>query len=237
MIPSTILGLAFFAACLGPGYVFIRVAERREARPKRSDLLEAVEMVVVGSLTSLLCATIVLTAGARWNLVDTRALAESPGTYLLTAPVSGLGSLGALGILSYGLAWGVARFLARGKEAAFRPGGNSWEQVFWEDRPSARHVAIVTVELRDGRKVVGRLRSFTAESGDNRELALGWPIAVQATTSSHLVQTADAFLTVRERDILYISGRYCLPDSEGSQGNGTVPRALLRPEVPSTAPG
>lgn len=49
----------------------------------------------------------------------------------------------------------------------------------WIDLPDPLS-PILTVELKDGRKVVGALRGFTAERTDNRELALTRPIAATA---------------------------------------------------------
>jgi hypothetical protein len=66
----------------------------------------------------------------------------------------------------------------------------------------------VTIELRDGRKCAGVLAGFTSQLDESRELALVAPIAMTPQKGGALVKTRDAFLLLREQDILYVAGRY-----------------------------
>jgi hypothetical protein len=67
---------------------------------------------------------------------------------------------------------------------------------------------LLTVELKDGRRVVGVARSFTYEFADNRELALRSPLAVQLRADTPLIDSDDAFIVLRENEISSIAGRY-----------------------------
>ena len=208
MIPNTLLGLVLFAASLGPGYVYLRVAEKRAPRADRSALVEAVEMVTLGGLFSLLAALVVLVLGHTTHALDTTALGKHANEYFLHHPVRGLGSLMLLFLLSYGGAAVSASIANPQRDAVVRPGSNAWQEAFWRRRPTPNHIAIVTIELRDGRKATGILGGFTTELLDSRELALHSPIAVQASPNAEAHETEDAFMVIREADVLYVAGRY-----------------------------
>jgi hypothetical protein len=190
VIPGTLLGALFLAACLVPGFVFLRVIETRRARAERSALLEAVELTGVGAAASLVAVTIVLVVVREYDIVHTSELAADPGTYVLEHPLRGLGSLLASFALSCFLTWLSARgfFSLRHKlrsrraqsrptrRVVFEPAGSTWARVFDEDRPSNDTDVIATLELTDGRLLAGRVRSYTAQLEDDRELALVRPL-------------------------------------------------------------
>lgn len=209
MVPSSFLGLILFAASLGPGFVYLRVAERKAPRAERSALAEAVEMLAIGSLASLAAALVVLIAGDLVGVLDTKQLSTRGANYFLDEPTRGLGSLLAAFALAYFAAWGAATLVHAGQEATNAPSGNAWQQAFRLNKASTKDVAVVTVELRDGRKVVGVLGHFTSELREGRELCVVAPIAVQASGAGNpLTKTEDQFLVLREADVLYVSGRY-----------------------------
>jgi hypothetical protein len=209
VIPGTLLGALFLAACLVPGFIFLRIAEQRSKQASRSTLLEAVELAGVGAAASLSAATITLLVVTRWlDAVDASALADDPGRYLLLHPARGLGPMLASFALSCVLAWAAAQMVFVRHQSVFHPGGTSWIQALWEDRPSAEHVVLVTIELTDGRRVIGLVRSFTTEFVDNREITLGPPIGAQANPAAQMVQLDDDFLILREDEIASIVGRY-----------------------------
>jgi hypothetical protein len=208
VIPSNLVGLVLFAASLGPGYVYVRVAEKRKPRPDRSALVETVEMIAIGGMASTLAALIVLSVGDALDALDTGALANSAKDYLLAEPVRVLGSLVVLFALSYGGAAIAALLMHRRHRAVFKPGTNAWQEVFWWGRDSRTDVTLAHIELRDGRRIAGKLRTFTAESEDNREIALVSPIAAQTTRGGRMEHVADRFVVLREADILYITGGY-----------------------------
>lgn len=208
MIPNNLVGLVLFAASLGPGYVYVRVAERRDPRADRSALVEAVEMVSIGAMASLVGALVVLAVGDLTDLLKAQQIARDPTAYLVAEPVRGLSALLLLFALAYLLAWAAARAVHRRRAAAHVPGTTGWWEMFHRLRPSEDHLTFVIVELRDSRKVGGVLRSFTSQHDDNRELVLGRPIGVATTKNPKFVRTDDEFLIVREQDVLYVSGQY-----------------------------
>jgi Family of unknown function (DUF6338) len=80
VIPSTLLGLVAFAASLGPGYVDVRVSEKREPRHERTQLLEAAELIVIGGLASSLAALVVLSLAHAAHVVDVQRLSNDGWT-------------------------------------------------------------------------------------------------------------------------------------------------------------
>ncbi|MGH2942007.1 MAG: DUF6338 family protein [Solirubrobacteraceae bacterium] len=224
MIPGTLLGALFLAACLVPGFIFLQIAERRRAQPSRSNLLEAVELTGVGAATSLIAATLVL-LGSRWlEVVDVSALLDDPGRYLLLHPARGLGPMLVTFGLSCVLAWAAGRLLFVRRESVFHPGSTAWIEAMWDARPSEGHFVLVTVELIDGRRVAGLVRGFTTELDDNREIALHRPIGAQANQNTKMVETGDDFLVLREKQIASIAGRY-IPPAAASDPKGSPVRS------------
>jgi uncharacterized protein DUF6338 len=211
VIPGTLLGALFLAACLVPGYIFLQCAERRRASLSRSTLLEAVGLTGVGAATSLVAVTIVL-ALARWSGVfDPSALADDPGRYVLLHPIRVLGPMLVAFAGSCGLAWIAAQVAYAGDPSVFRPGTTAWNQVLWGERTSVDDQVVLTIELTDGRRVAGILRNFSVELEDNREIAIAKP-AWQATADAPLVASENAdFLILREERIASITGRYIAP--------------------------
>src|SRR4051794_22864526 len=100
MIPGTLLGALFLAACLVPGFVFLLEGQRRRPQRVRSAVIEVVELAGVGGAASLLAAIVVLGVGREIDLVDPSALADDAGRYVLLHPFHGLGSVAALLALS-----------------------------------------------------------------------------------------------------------------------------------------
>jgi hypothetical protein len=193
------------------------VAERRKPRAERSDLVEAVEMVAIGAFASLAAATVVLLIGDWTGWLEPSRIARDAGDYLVAHPLRGLGALLAVLALGYVLALGAAHLSHRKSPVAVAPGATAWYLAFWSTRarggvrPTAKHLAAVTVELRDNRRVVGMLASFTAEAADDRELVLAAPILTQVTRAHPLDRIDDAFLVLHERDMASISGRFIDP--------------------------
>lgn len=210
MIPGTLLGALFLAACLVPGFIYLRVAEQHRARLSRSTLLEAVELAGIGAATSLVACTLVLMLTRWWGVVDAGALADDPGRYLLFHPVRVLGpTLAAFG-LSWAIAWVVAQLMFAKSEPMVDPAATVWGRTFWDSRPSEQHVVVATVELKDRRRVAGQLSGFSIELEDSRELALARPIAA-SLPGQPLVEVEDDFVILREEQIASIAGNYVLP--------------------------
>jgi hypothetical protein len=212
LAPTTLVGLAFFVASLGPGFVYLRVAERRRPTPERSALAEAVEMVILGAAISLLSALLVLAvAGTDW--LAWKALIERPQRQIDDHPFRLLGPLAAALVISYIAAW-IARVVVNAPKPKIVPTGlTRWQQAFWRDRPSDQHSAIVTAELRDGRTFTGMVRGFTVQEAENRELLLHAPLAVRRRSDALPEEIQDAFVVIREEEVLYLAGRYWPPPS------------------------
>jgi hypothetical protein len=211
VIPGTLLGALFLAACLVPGFVFLRIGERRRARLTRSALLEAVELAGVGATASLVSVMAVLSLGRWWEFLDTSALADDPARYLLTQPLPGLGSLLGIIALSCALASLAALVVFVTRESVFEPSGSTWVRAFYEDRPPDKPTVMATIELTDGRLLAGPVRSFSAQLDENRELALGAPLAASAGAGEPLSPVGGDFIVVREKQIAAITGRYLDP--------------------------
>lgn len=203
MIPSTLVGLVLFAASLGPGYFYVRETERRVARAERSQLLEAVELVVIGSLVTTIVSMLVLTGTRAISLVDTSVLRREGAAYLLLHPLRGLSVLTAIFALSYGAAWAAAWAVHFRDWRSQRP-GSVWRHVLGRDKKT--HIAIATVELRDGRMVQGQIESYTLDpSAEPRELALRKPIRERLPGSTQEKIIDDDFLILGEQDLLYVA--------------------------------
>lgn len=211
MLPGTLLGFVLFIASLGPGYVYVRVAERHDPRPERSQLAEAVEMAIFGAVATTMSAAVILMISGSTGLLDLSALVERPRAYLIAEPMRVLATLLATGGASYALAWTVGVIRHREEQAVVHPGRTMWLEMLWHAKPSQAHSTIATVELRDGRTVVGMVGGFTAQDSEQRELALQAPLAARSGTGE-FEPLPDTFLLIREDDILYLTGKYWPPD-------------------------
>jgi hypothetical protein len=218
VIPSTTLGLVVFLAALGPGYVYLRVAERRTARPERSGLVEAVELVVIGALASSLTLLVVVSIADTLNAIDVRSLSSAPRRYFDRHTLTVLWLLALALALAYVVAYVAARSMHRHRRPTIRPGGTSWQTAFDFGRPTKDHVVVVNLELRDHRLFAGILGGFTVDEQDNREIWLVAPLAVRKGPRAEAqVMVGDEFIIVRESDIVTVTGRYLPGKAETSR--------------------
>lgn len=178
MIPGSFVGLLLFVLAVAPGWLWIRVAERRQVRPDRSALLETAELVATGVVFTTIAAiaVVVVGTGVGW-LPDLREVTAVGSTFVHDEPYrSGLTVVAVLG-LSLAGAFGAARFVYRGREASLVPAGSVWRDVFGEGgegRP-----IFVSTTLVDGRVVDGYLYSYSTDAdGGDRDLGLQAPIYV-----------------------------------------------------------
>lgn len=204
MIPGTFLGLVLFVASLGPGYVFLATTERRRPRRDQSQLGEAVQMAVIGAMASGSAALAVLGSG----VIEKSRLASEGGHYFLLQPTRGLGALLLFFLLAYLGAWLAARIWCLGLPKSRHPAATGWQLAFADRREDRSDLTILTVEMADGRRVTGVLGDFTGTAGDDRELVLVPPLAVQVEHSTKAVELNDNFLVLREAEIRAITGRY-----------------------------
>lgn len=178
MIPANLVGLTLFVLAVAPGWVWVRVAEKRQVRPDRSSLLEAAELVVTGVIFTAVAAALVAGIGNRIGWIpELRELTARGSTFAQDEPYR-IGATAAIVFaLSLATAYGTARLVYRGKDASLVPAGSVWRDVFGEGgkgRP-----IFVSAALEDGRVVEGYLYSYSTDSeGSDRDLALQAPIYV-----------------------------------------------------------
>ena len=224
MIPDTTVGLVVFLAALGPGYVYIRIAEKRRPRPERSGLLEAVELIVIGAAASTVALLVTVWLADVVGAINAHALASQLTPYFHRNTLAVVGLVLVVLVVAYSLAGTIAWLIYRRESVSIRPAGTSWYDAFWESRPARSDVVVVTVELRDQRRIIGVLRSFSTGLEDSRELGLCAPIGVQAGPRAKPTTTDDRFIVLREADVLAVSGRYV--------AGATPPRVTRRHRFP-----
>jgi hypothetical protein len=169
---------------------------------------ELVELVVVGGLASLLAAGIVLSVVNATGFVNTSLVREDFAQYVLTQPLRVFVSFLAFYAFAYGIAFSLALFSFRGDIKAIEPGSSAWIRTMWVDLPNKKKPPVITVELKDGRKFAGGLRTFTGTPEEDREIALARPIKVKVGPHAETVELSDDFIVFREDDIALLSGRY-----------------------------
>ena len=207
MVPSTLLGLLVVAASIGPGYLFVRVAEKRNPRPERSAILELAELVSVGGLSSALALLVGLLVSERTGWVDLHALAKNGSRYVLEHPGHGLGFfLSVLGA-SYAGAGLSALLVNKGLPASLAR-HSAWHELLSSD--GGTREVFATIELKDGRVVAGFVRFYTVEQAarDEREIVLGQPLSARTKGASTYVPVEDNLIALSAADIAALSVKY-----------------------------
>jgi len=217
VIPNTLLGLLLLLlAGLGPGYVYVLVAERREPRIERSPLLEVAGLLTVGALTTGTAALTVLIFTQATGLLDVRALVENGSKYVAMELVPSLVALVVILGLSYGGAITLALAVHRGKEATLYPNRSVWWQTIGQAKTSGPVFA--TVELKDGRIVDGYVSAYTIDSdAGRRDLALQRPLFVRQSGRSDRAPLDVDYIILPDSQIVYLSlqrHRNSAPDRE-----------------------
>jgi Family of unknown function (DUF6338) len=172
MIPSTLLAAILFAASIGPGYVWIRVAERRAARPARTGLLEAAELIFVGSVASTVSFLVVIAIAAHYSWFDSNGFASQGHKYLLRHPSASLAIAVAGLTLAYTATWVVARIVHFRQLPTIGLGFSGWYRAL---TPRQKDVRVwVTADLRDGSTITGWYYGTTVEEvePEKRDLLL-----------------------------------------------------------------
>jgi hypothetical protein len=179
VVPGNLLGLALFVLAVTPGYIYLRVAERRAPRPERSPLLLTVELIVIGTGATLLT---VLGIAGLLGLLSVEPV--DVGEWLRTGSVYANSHLLPLTLvfcvvivlsnLGTGL---VAYWLHKGKRPGFQPSGSVWTEIMTRD--AGENDVFLSLQLKSGAKVEGYLHSFPLERIDaDSEIALQPPIFV-----------------------------------------------------------
>jgi hypothetical protein len=211
VLPSTILGVLLAVAALGPGFLYVSVAERAQPRPQRSTLFEAVEMAVLGATSTLVALLATVAVAEATNSLDFDALARNGGREILRDPLPWLVGIAGLLAISYATIFAVAKLRYRSK-ASHVPAGTAWQMIFHEHRPAGED-AFVTAYLRNGAQITGRVEMSTAPLEQSRELGLRGPFGIRDTPSSPPRELRQDFLIVREAELLYLAGHYAPPSS------------------------
>jgi hypothetical protein len=190
VIPTSLLAVVVFAASIGPGYVWVSVAETRKPRRQRTQLLELAELVIVGGLASTLSFLVVASISSWRGWLDTEAIASDGTRYLLRHPSTGLGiTLAGLGLAYLG-AYGIARFRYRGKPPIIEHGYSAWHRMLGHE--SGRS-AYATVDLRDVDLVL---------------MAASKPIKIRASGSDEIFDSPDRAILLNGADVLSVSVSY-----------------------------
>lgn len=215
MAPKDLLGFLLLVAAFSPGYIYVRIAERRHVRPPRSSLIEGVELVSIGALASSVAALIVIAVGDWTHGLDTTRLFRNAGDYAGMEPVRCLVAVIVVALIAYGLAAGAAAvFNSRTTPSTGErvvPGGTVWQQLLRTGKAEDRRV-VLNVELRDGRILTGIAHAWTAHDAEHREIAIrrpasGGTMLMREKVGAPLTPIADDFIVLREDDILGLYGR------------------------------
>lgn len=228
-MPETLLGLVLFAASVGPGYLFLRIAERWEPQRKLSSLQEAAELVVIGAIASVLAALIVLLVGEAIGGIDSEQLVADRFTYVIREPGTSLLALVAFLIVSYGSTAVIAYLrytpfdVKREHRREIHPADDPWFKAFSRDAPSD-HTAAVTLGMRDGRRIDGILSAFSMEDSGRRGIVLAPPIGGHITVAESVEAERKSLksdrLVLDEDDVREIFVRYFPLDAPGSADGG-----------------
>lgn len=86
MVPTSVVGVLVFVASVGPGYVYVKILERWRPYTQRTALRESAQIVVAGSLATLVAVVVALIVGKTFNFISTNSLARHPGRYVVNQP-------------------------------------------------------------------------------------------------------------------------------------------------------
>jgi hypothetical protein len=209
VITDTLFGLVAFAAAAGPGYLYVRLAERREPRRDRSQLQEAAELVFVGVLATAIGLLGSLALWEAVGLIDGGSLSGDLGHYLLAHPMRGFVVLATALTISYAGVWMLVLWVFGATESIY-PDDSAWYSAFRRQAPKD-HGVLVTLTLGDGRAITGALSTFTIAPDKKREILLNAPenrpIFLQ-DVDGVARGLPDAFIVVQGTEIQFLSGRY-----------------------------
>jgi hypothetical protein len=175
MLPGAPIALFALAALL-PGWIFVRLAERRAPRPERSGLAELVELAAVGFST--VAISVLAVASLSWTripgLFNVRLWAILRGDYLGRHIGSAL--LSAVLVATVSCALAIALFFAiyRFKSKGVRPGSTVWYDAL--GRTPAGKRAWVGIHRVDGSLVEGFLWSYSYTDEERSGIALQPPM-------------------------------------------------------------
>lgn len=219
MIPSTLTGVAILAAVLIPGYCWTVVADRRRVRSARSGVLDAVDVLVVGTVSVFLSAGAVFGFGEAVDVVPgLREFVNDPVGDLRANPWrTGLAAVLVVALASIGSAIAV-RMRFQDSPDSLHP-ESVWRRVFSHGNAEALSVS---VELTTGDTIEGYLWEYSLGIEGERDLALQKPISVRyAVTDEFVRQDIDAVViprsNVRLITLLYVHDPVSIAPGEHDQ--------------------
>lgn len=222
-MPNTLFGVLVFVAALGPGFVYVQIAERARPRQSRSAIGESVELVVIGAMATTFSSLLVFGLGDATGLLAVQDLANHGWKVLTEDTWRWLAAFTLVLALSYGAVWASARARYR-QVSGHDPAGAGWNRAFSDQRP-ADHYAVATAHFRDGVKITGYVLGWTSHLADSRELLLGEALAIQGPNDAEPRRMPRAFVLIREDDLLYLAGQY-VPRQDTGEPEGRT-RSLL----------
>jgi Family of unknown function (DUF6338) len=211
VIPSTLLGLVVLAASIGPGYVWVLVAETRVPRSRRTQLLEVAELIVIGGSASTLAFIVTLSFASWVSLIDTDALATDGTDYVLRHPARGLGVVLVGLALAYAAAYVAARIVYRKRPSIIGHGHSAWHSLLTAAKNRA---AWATVDLRNGTTISGWAYLWTVDEVPpaERDLVLisafGKRLKIRPPNSDTVFDSPDSAVALNGADVLSISASY-----------------------------
>lgn len=209
MILATLASLVILAVTAAPGRVFERRADERAPRHFRSSFAEYIELVMIGSATSLFAVLVVVLFAGAIGQFDLGEFFKGPGDYVKSEPwrIVGCGFVAA--VLSFVFADLAARILnpksKKPDQSAYRQ-HTIWFDSFEKERPKDKTVS-VAIELSDGVQLSGILRAFSPTESDDRELKLQ-PFTIRRPGQAVTEFPEDQFLVLRESQVRYLAGEY-----------------------------
>ena len=210
MIPSTLLAVVVFAASIGPGYVWVSVAETRTPRRPRTQLLELAELVIVGALASTVAFLVVASIAIWRGWLDTDAIASDGTEYLLRNPTTALSVVFAGLALAYLGAYLFARLRYWGKPPIIEHGYSAWHRMLGHTRGRSTYA---TVDLRDGTTVAGWVYLCTVDEVPPAErdlvlMAASKPIKIREAGGERFFDSSDRAILLNGADVVSVSARY-----------------------------
>jgi Family of unknown function (DUF6338) len=176
LLPNAPLALLALLALL-PGWLFVRLAERRGPRPERSSLAELLELAAVGF--SAIAVSALAVAGLSFAihswLFDVREWAHERHQYLGEHLGSALISTALGVVLSCVLVVLLYLVIYGRRSAGFKPGSSVWVDTLGSAPRDKQNW--LGVQRRDGSLIEGLLLSYPAGSDEDiREISLTRPI-------------------------------------------------------------
>lgn len=213
MIPSGAFAAALLVALI-PGWVFLKLRERRDAALPRNGLDELLEIFAVGLSTTgaAVLAWLLLPRSSTGWLLDPQALADA-GTGVLADNVRQTAlTLAVVLLLALLLAAGAA-WLAGARTKSRFARVTVWTGALAEEDDKVRWMGL---HLRDGRLIEGRLLAYpTGDEHERRDIALEGPIFVtEASAGSARRRTDLSRVILNEIDIKSITVRLVDPPSK-----------------------